>query len=229
MGLAALRQDIAEVGWVAMLVYWLHLFLSRLRLGRAVCYAMLDVDLEQVSRSSGRSFGNAFRLEKIEPGDDVLETLDVPPSVIEDRFAAGGICHILKGQKHVMSACIWHQEGRFDEDEVRASFVLPDNAVWDYGVYVPPELRAGRSLAAIWSLFASEMCTRGRTRSISRIGIHNRASLRSHKRLPHTLLGRCIFISLGRYQFSFSTLAPKFFVSSSARRAPSFDLSGSTK
>ncbi|MEO0410298.1 MAG: hypothetical protein AAF221_00480 [Pseudomonadota bacterium] len=226
VNLATIRLDIQEVGFAAMGVYWLGKALRAIRLGQTQYYFFLAVDLEAVSLSSKSAHRQLPAFQELKPDDALFDGCDVNPDVIQSRYAAGGLCHALVMAEATPIAWIWHAQRRYIEDEVRAVFVLPHQAVWDYGVYVPPHLRAGRALLQLWSAFSKHMIENGHRYSISRISAQNRASLRAHKRLAHTCLGSAAFVKLGPLQFSFSTVRPYLHICASQKGAPEFDFGG---
>ncbi|MGD1954139.1 MAG: hypothetical protein ACFBZ9_02635 [Sphingomonadales bacterium] len=222
--LKSLRSDIDEVGVLAVSFYWLGRVLKALKFGRCGFYLIMGVDLKQVIHGPSRRHEEPFVLEPLLVGHRLREQLDAPMDVIDQRYESGACCHALLTAQGDLDGAIWSKRGTFEEDEFRAIFDLPTDAVWDFGVFIPPARRAGRSLSRLWQGFATTMSKSGVARSISRIEVHNRASLRAHKRLPHSELGKLAIVRIGALEVALSTLKPKLHISWSSTMAPRYDL-----
>ncbi len=137
-------------------------------------------------------------------GDALCASFPRPPEVIERRFRSGARClgAVVKGE---FAGFIWLQTRRYEEDEVRCTYVLADPraAVWDFDVYVAPKFRLGRTLARLWQAADERLAAEGFRWSISRISAFNPGSLATHRRLGTVEIDRLLFLRLGRHQLAF--------------------------
>lgn len=169
--------------------------------------------------SPGR--GHQFTLRPIGPSDPALEEMPLDAETRAFRFEQGARCYgLFKGD--TLAAYLWFQFGTYREDEVRCDFEpQPDSiTAWDFDVYVRPEFRLGRAFLRLWDLANAELAARGIQYSVSRISAFNLASIRSHRRLGATVIGRADFLTLGRMQVLRSNLSPRFHISLGARSRP---------
>lgn len=213
--------SIRAIGLWPYSVYVLGRMLRTLSCGDAVHYRLMAVDLKALLASNARC--DEVKLAALKRGDPRLEHLDVSAQIVRERMAQGAVCLALsKGAK--LQGCIWYAVDRYDEDEVRAQFVLPRSAVWDFGAYVAPEHRLSRSFDQLWRGFARYSSDQGSRYSISRIATHNVASMRAHGRLPHTVLGDCSFIRVFSLQLCLSPLLERWHICRSDQDKPIFEV-----
>ena len=126
--------------------------------------------------------------------------IDADAATQHARFGAGLACiGAFAGDQLV--GVNWLATGHHDEDEVDARYVLPADAAWDTGLWVPPERRMGRAFAAIWAGTADWLAERGLARSMSRIADYNSASIAAHARMAARTVATVAFLSLGPVQF----------------------------
>lgn len=213
--------SVRQIGLWPYCVYLLGRLLRAMSLGDSVHYCFMAVDLSEVLQNAGKK--TIPSLVTLGKGDERLEAIDAPMDVVEARFAGGAVCSALSG-KVTLKAWIWSQSDFYDEDEVRARYVLPETAVWDFGAYIQPRYRLGRSFEALWHGFAQGSIHQGKTHSFSRIATHNAASMNAHGRLPHAVLGYCTFIRVFGLQLSMSALLPHWHLSRSDDDQPVFHL-----
>lgn len=140
-------------------------------------------------------------VRQIAPGDYRDEWFPRPRAVIAARFAQGATC-FAAFRDAVPVGCLWLQPGPYLEDEVRCRFVpLPAGAaMWDFDVYVVPELRGGRVFAYLWDAASAWARARGIAWTMSRINAFNLESIRSHRRLGARVVGSATFVAAGRLQ-----------------------------
>lgn len=219
--IVAIIRSIQQIGLWPYSIYILGRVLRALRVGDSVHYCIMAVNLPKIAKNAARKDTPA--LVPLKHGDERLETIDAPADVVVERLDNGAACHALPG-KEALKAWIWHQCGCYEEDEVRAQFLLPESAVWDFGAYVVPRYRIGRSFEALWRGFAHMIIDQGQSASISRIATHNTASLNAHSRLPHAVLGYCTFIRVFGLQLCFSSLLPRWHISLNDQDLPVFHL-----
>lgn len=158
---------------------------------------------------------------KVAKGDPLVAVFPRPPGVLERRFKAGAVCTaaIVQGK---FAGFIWVQRNRYEEDEVRCTYVLeePVSSIWDFDVYVEPRFRIGRTMARLWTHVESELAAEGVRWSFSRISAFNPASLASHARLGAARLTSVLFFTFGRLQVALLPQRPFVHISLSQRQAP---------
>jgi len=181
----------------------------------------MAVDMNAVRNASQTD--SDIKLVQLKRGDERFEVLDAPRQVVRQRLELGAQCLALIKDGMVKGA-IWCARERYDEDQVRARFLIPPQTIWDFGVYIPPDFRLGRSFEQLWDGYAQWCFARQIHYSVSRIGTHNIASLRAHKRLPHTVLGYCTFIKIFSRQFCLSPMLSAWHVSRGEDDKPVFQV-----
>lgn len=131
-----------------------------------------------------------------------------PQQVILSRYRAGarGVAAYRDGR---LAGFIWYVFNQYQEDEVRAQYVLPDAAsVWDFDVWVHPEQRLGWTFRRLWDAACLLMRAGGAQYSCSRISAFNPASLRAHAAIGTELLGSATFLCCGNWQWMVASLPP---------------------
>ncbi len=146
---------------------------------------------------------------EIRPDHPDLVRMPVPAGVLAARFEQGARC--LAGYRAgKMIGYLWWSRDRYDEDEVRCTYVLADRdrSVFDFDFYIFPEHRMGTGFLALWQ-GANELLSReGSTYTFSRMTRFNLASRRAHSRLGARCVGRATFLVLGGIQLMVSSLRP---------------------
>lgn len=152
--------------------------------------------------------------------EEGLAVLPRPEVNLRARFAQDVQC-LTASKGDELRACAWFGFGRFEEDEVRCTFVLPEDAVWDFDIYVVPQYRIGRVFLRTWQEANRKLSEEGFAKSFSRISVYNRNSVSSHEKLGASKVGGAMFLKLGNVQLMCSSFAPR--LSLSLRRAPLID------
>ena len=196
-------------------LYLLHRILSGPSRGRAGIERFIFVAQPVPAEThlpANKSVQSAVK--RLNPDDPLLTQCQRPAAVIAARFAQGAIClAIIKGDQ--LQGSIWLIERHYDEDVVRARFVLPASgkAVWDFDVYVAPKYRLGFTFLKLWDAANAHIRERGACWTFSRITAFNLGSLASHTRLGARPFGSATFLTLGQIQIMVSNLAPKLHIS----------------
>jgi hypothetical protein len=191
--LSALR---AQLGAADSALYVLSRLLERVTRGRArlVKYYLVAQPVRP---------GPALRpdaktvLRHVKAGDPLTASFPRPTAVIDKRYRDGAHC-LAAEVNGSFAGYIWWQHGRYEEDEVRCTYLLPDPAlVWDYDVYVDEKLRLGRTMARLWHAVSEHLAGIGVRWSFSRISAFNPASLAAHRRLGAVTTGSLLFVAIG--------------------------------
>ncbi len=218
----SIRTVFKQLGPVDGSLYLGTRLLERLSGGR-----MRLVKYRLVAQPIGRGDGPPMRadpatvIQDIPAGAAVAAAFPRPPEIIARRYAAGATCTaaLVRGE---FAGFIWLQRQRYEEDEVRCSFVLdaPERCVWDFDVYVEPRYRIGRTMARLWGHVDAEQAAHGVRWSFSRISAFNPASLASHARLGIVDCGSALFLVAGPMQLSLLPRFPYVHLSASAHNVP---------
>lgn len=145
----------------------------------------------------------SFDIREVDQTSYRVEWFPRPAEVVQARFNQGAHCWVaFKDEKPV--GCQWLLPGPYLEDEVRCRFVpVPQGSlVWDFDVYVTPELRLGRLFLLLWDTTNRWMRQRGIDCSASRIDTLNLQSIRSHQRMGARIIGNAWFVNLAGLQLA---------------------------
>lgn len=213
--LTKFRQLRADMGTLNALLYGIHRVLSKMSGGRAGIERFIFV-AQPVPPQPYIAAQKATTsvVKSLLPGDALLAQCMRPKEVIAARFAQGAKClAIIKNDQ--LQAAIWLIHGHYDEDVVRARFVLPPSgtAAWDFDVYVAPKYRLGFTFLRLWDAANAYLRDADVLWSYSRITAFNLGSLASHSRLGASPFGSATFLTLGSLQFMLSSLRPWLHIS----------------
>lgn len=201
---ARLRQTFQRLGVFEGSLYLCDRAARRLTGGRArlIRYLIVAQPLGRAATIALRA-GGATRVEPAGPTSPYAAAFPRPPGVIAARFASGASC-IVATVKDQFAGFLWWQRNRYEEDEVRCSFVLADASasVWDFDVYVEPRYRLGRTMLHLWQEAERRLVNEGVRWSFSRIAATNIDSLASHSRLGAVRTASATFLRVGRVQLS---------------------------
>ncbi len=202
---------IAEMGWRNGLLYLASRALEVLtgRRCRIFRYDFVAQPVPAGPAAAPRSASTRIQVREVASQDPIVQSFPRPAAVISARFAHGARCFVALRQE-VFVGYLWIQEGDYMEDEVRCRYQLapPGAAVWDFDVYVTPEMRLSRAFALLWSAANAYLRSRGFKWSMSRISGFNPHSLASHRRMGIVRLASGTFLVAGRLQVSMLTCAP---------------------
>lgn len=213
--LAAWRRLAKELGLGPALLYAANRVLVKLSGGRVriVPYALYAQPIGAQAFKDVRD-DPATCVTRTPPGDPLVAKFPRPASVIQNRYAQSAQCYsaVVKGE---FGGFIWIARDRYEEDEVRCTYVLarPDSCVWDFDVYLEPRYRMGRTMGRLWKAVDADLAAIGVRWSYSRISIFNPGSLGSHERLGAKRVGLAIFLVIGPLQTAVMSLKPYIFLS----------------
>lgn len=190
------------MGWANGSLYILARLLSRLSKGklRLQMYYIMAQPIGRCTTTPIRADPRII-IDWVEIDDPLRQAFPRPTAVIERRYRTGARC-LAASVKGKFAGFIWLQRERYEEDEVRCTYVLRDTheSVWDFDVYVAPEFRWGRTLARLWEAADQRLAAQGVRWSLSRISAFKPESLAAHRRLGAVEIDRLIFFRAGRSQ-----------------------------
>lgn len=202
---------VQELGLVGALCYATSLLLARTgghaSLHRYYFVAQPVADEAFLPPQRGKSIEVRF----VEPEDPTLLSLPLDQKVLAYRAGQGAVCLGAFKDGEIIG-CLWLCLSPYSEDEVRCRYAPqpPDQASWDFDVYLRPEQRSGFGFARLWDQANAFLRQRGVRASWSRISAFNTASLASHSRLGARILARATFLRLGPCQIMIASVTPYF-------------------
>lgn len=203
---ARLTNACKELGLMNTLVHICNRILAKLFLNQVAIYKYY-ITKQSITSSplllSGR--GKDIEVREISSSDPICSQLDRPFDVIQARFNQGGHCYAAFRKGEIVGY-LWLNFGKYQEDEVRCTYVLlPFNkSAWDYDVYVFPKHRFSFAFPRLWECANEAMTERGIQNTYSRINYYNIASLNSHKKLGSHIIGSIYFLRFFQMQMSLS-------------------------
>lgn len=203
MPLTYWRQLKTELGGTrAALLYAANRLISRLSFGR-LYVAPYGLYAQPVpSPALGRMKPDAATVvRRYGPQDALPEGLPRPAAEMAERQASGAECHVCWVQGE-LAGFIWLRAGWHEEHLAGCRYLIPDDAVWDFDVYVTPRFRLGKTFARMRAAVDADLEQRGVRWSMSNISRFNRTSIGTHVRLGAQLVGQVTFLRLGRWQLA---------------------------
>jgi hypothetical protein len=223
-------QGVAQLGWPNALLYHGDRVLSALSGGRCGLYKYHFVAQAIAAAPLCAGRGGAIAVRRCLRRSELPAGYPRDDSVLRQRYADGALSlAAFKGAGGELSGFLWLAFGAYQEDEVRARYILASNqSCWDFDVWVTPHERMGPCFVRLWDEANLLLRARAVRWSCSRISAFNCASLRAHARLGAVRLGSAVFLCCGRWQWMLATRAPYVHVSCRDSSFPRlvFDTSG---
>lgn len=204
------KQVLRDFGWLDSALYAVDRLLRKItgkwaRIERFVIVAQQLADKPLLPPGRGRKID----VTEVHAEHAITRSFPRAPAVIRQRYGQGAVCFAAtRDEKFV--GFIWLVTGAYDEDVVRARYLLPPsgNTAWDFDVYVSPDERLGFTFPRLWDSAYEYLRGKGIRWSLSRISAFNPASLAAHRRLGARSIGTATFLRLGRLQLMLSTFPP---------------------
>jgi len=202
-----LNSTYKELGLTSTLIHICNRILNSLHLKQIAVYKYY-ITKQSVTSSALLPSGKGRNIEvgEICCGDPVCLQLGRPAEVIQARFNQGGHCYAAF-RKGEIAGYLWLNFGKYQEDEVRCTFVLSpfNKSAWDYDVYIFPKHRFSFTFPRLWEYANEAMLERGIENTYSRIAYYNIASINSHQKLGSHVIGSIYFLRFFQMQLSLST------------------------
>lgn len=199
-----LKSTYKELGATSTLVHICNRILNSLHLKHLAIYKYY-ITKQTVLSSNLLPFdkGRNIEVREICSGDPVCLQLGRPAEVVQTRFNQGGRCYAAF-RKEEIAGYLWLNFGKYQEDEVRCTFVLSpfNKSAWDYDVYVFPKHRFSFTFPRLWEYANEAMLEHGIENTYSRIAYYNIASVNAHQKLGSRVIGSIYFLRFFQMQFS---------------------------
>ncbi|MEQ8496921.1 MAG: hypothetical protein RLW42_22105, partial [Gammaproteobacteria bacterium] len=127
------------------------------------------------------------------------------------RVQRGDVCFAaMRGGR--AEGVLWLSFEDFDESDVKAVFrVHPAHGMaWDSNLYIMPDARGGFIFALLWDAANAWLREHGYRWVATQTSAFNGASLQAHQRMGSRRIGWMLYLLLGRWQVTFSSLTPRF-------------------
>ncbi len=222
----SISQLSSQIGWLDTGLFVLNRLLVRI-FRRSIRLYKYYLTAQPVSNKPllPPNRGKTIEVRLIDAQDPVIQCFPRPFPVIQERFKNGAICLVaFKDGKFI--GFIWLMFSGYQEDEVRVRYVPSpaDSAAWDFDVYVEPDHRLGLTFLRLWDEANQILSRNGMQWSCSRISAFNVNSLKAHVGLGTIMLGQAVFLCLGNWQITFSSLHPHVHISFNSSSFPEFHL-----
>lgn len=171
-------------------------------------------------------FRRNLEMREIGPGHPDLETFPVGAEVTTARYQQGATCLGLYRAGELLGY-IWLCFGRYDEDEVRCTYMLSpvEQSVFDFDLYIFPQHRFGVAFPALWDGTNQFLRERGIRYTFSRVSRFNQASKRSHDHFGWKRVGKAAILKAWRLQVFTANTSPYVRISLSDAGRPTIELS----
>jgi hypothetical protein len=221
-----LLSPFREFGFLAGALYIIDRILSRLSRGTRLFVYELMVQPIPETPLRGASLARNLQVRELRDGDPEIAAMPTPPPMIARRYAQGAIC-LGAFQKDAFVGYMWFCPRRYDEDEVRCTYVIqpPEQSVFDFDFYIFPKYRMGTAFVGLWNGANRELRARDIRYTFSRLTRFNLASRRAHHHLGWKLVGRATFLQLWPLQLMIATVFPFVHASFGASSGPRLKLS----
>ena len=217
----SLKKLHQELGTAPTLTYLSSRFLNKISRGLDVHHYIFYSQARLTESRLAIARRNRYEFIWLNQYDTILEQLERPKAVFEDRFQQGAIC-LAAVNNGLFLGCIWLLQRQYIEDEIRAIYRFTDNAVWDFDVYIIPKKRLTPLFAALWDCADEWMKNQKIDYSLSRISAHNPASVKAHQSTGAKPVGWAIAVTLFNWQISFASTKPKLHISTTNKNAPTW-------
>ena len=211
---ARFRSPFTEFGFAAGMLYVIDRCLSGVSSQlRLFVYELMvqPIGEKPLLPSSMLRHLNSRQLDRT---DAALHLIPAPPEVKNARFDQGAIC-LAVSYKADPLGFLWLCRDRYQEDEVRCTFVLSPAAqsVFDFDFYVLPKHRLGIGFAALWQAANQYLRERGVKYTYSRLTRFNTASRRAHEHLGWARVAPAVFLKIWFVEVLFTSIRPYLMVS----------------
>ena len=223
---AAIRENVASLGWANGLIYMLGRGLAAATGGYCGLYIYYFVVQPVPAQPLPmRPRVSRTRVYQASPADDIIRRFPRPADVVARRFADGAVCFVAENAGNLVGF-IWIRLDKYDEDEVRCEYLLDPvgELAWDFDAFVAPEFRMSRAFVQLWEAANEFLRLHGYVWTASRISAFNPASLASHKRFGALHRHTAFFLVVGPIQLALLSLRPYVHIGAGRTSRPTVTL-----
>jgi hypothetical protein len=217
--LRRIQGPFREFGFAAGCLYAMHRVLQGISARWQLHVYEITVQPIAERPVGSRKRGSKLEMREIRAGDPEIALMPVRPEVMLARIRQNAAC-LGAFRNGELIGYMWFCRREYEEDEVRCIYVLEDEreSVFDFDFYLYPKHRMGVAFVALWNAANEFLSGQGIRYTFSRLTRFNVASRRAHQHLGCRVIGRVLFLQLGRLEAMLATLAPYASVSMSASR-----------
>ncbi|MEQ8660637.1 MAG: hypothetical protein RLW62_07460 [Gammaproteobacteria bacterium] len=126
------------------------------------------------------------------------------------RVQRGDVCFAAMRDERA-EGVLWLTFETFDESDVKAVFrVHPAHGMaWDSNLYIMPDARGGFIFALLWDAANAWLRERGYRWVATQTSAFNGPSLQAHQRMGSRRIGWMLYVLIGRWQVTSSSLRPR--------------------
>lgn len=148
---------------------------------------------------------------------------------LQRRVERGDICIAARNGSRTVGI-LFLTFDTFDETEVNARFVVSPQAgmAWDSNLFIVEDARNGLIFVALWDEANAVLREKDYRWSATQTAAFNGPSLQAHKRLGAKRIGRIVYLLIGRWQVTCSTLAPRVHACRRSGAGPVFVIPAAT-
>jgi hypothetical protein len=185
------------IGAIGLASYALAYLCTR---ARHLAYYRFEVVVVDAARLPGLPRGYSWRL--LGPQELAAHPIDVDATTQRARFAEGLQCLATFDSNGALAGISWMGQRSHEDPQYGVRYLLPANAAWDTGLWVPEDKRMTRAFSATWASMGEWLAGEGLECTISSIADYNVASLASHRRLGARRLRTITVLRLGALQLT---------------------------
>lgn len=185
------------IGAIGMASYALAYLCTR---ARHVAYYRFGIVVVDAARLPGLPRGYSWRL--LGPQELAAHRIDVDAAAQSARFAEGLQCLATFDRNGALAGVSWMGKRSHEDPQYGVRYLLPANAAWDTGLWVPEDKRMTRAFSAVWAAMGEWLAREGLDCTISSIADYNAASIASHRRLGARRLRTITVLRLGALQLT---------------------------
>jgi hypothetical protein len=151
----------------------------------------------------------SLEIREIRAGDPEIDLMPVRPEIKRARFEQNAVC-LGAFQNGQFIAYMWFCYRAYEEDEVRCTYFVtpPDEAVFDFDLYIFPKHRLSLAFVGLWNGANRYLSERGIQYTFSRLTRFNVGSRRAHDHLGWASVGRAVFLQAWRAELMIATVFP---------------------
>jgi hypothetical protein len=198
-----------EFGWLAGGLYIVDRLLHGLSPSAGLCFYEFVAQPIASKPLLPAGLSRNLSASEIGPSHPDLALMPARAEIKQARFEQGARC-IATYRKGELIGYVWYARQRYQEDEVRCTYVLVDDSrsAFDFDVYVMPSQRAGIAFSGIWQNANEHLAAQGVAHTFSRVSRFNLASRRAHARLGAQAVAWGVFLKLGAVECMVASVSP---------------------